>query len=140
MSKQGHAPLHHLRRVVRQQGVYAVVRDAADNVLLVRTASGRCYLPGGRVEPGESEGAALLRELAEECGWSARIGAPLCSCDQPIMDGRVMLAARYWHATLVDPLPSAPEHDLLWLPASEALTRVHRPGDQAALVLVAYER
>jgi TDG/mug DNA glycosylase family protein len=52
-----------LRRAVR-----AVALDPADRILLVRFASGVWAPPGGGVEPGESDEAALGRELAEEVG------------------------------------------------------------------------
>lgn len=49
--------------------VYAVVRDPAGRVLLVRRAdTGDWELPGGHVDPGESATAALVREVAEESG------------------------------------------------------------------------
>ncbi|GAA2558750.1 NUDIX hydrolase [Pseudonocardia hydrocarbonoxydans] len=49
--------------------VYAVVRDSAGRVLLVRRLdTGDWELPGGRVEPGESATDALVREVAEETG------------------------------------------------------------------------
>ena len=49
--------------------VYAVVRDATGRVLLVRRVdTGDWELPGGRVDPGESAVAALVREVAEESG------------------------------------------------------------------------
>src|SRR5215472_10474196 len=35
--------------------------------------AGRLFLPGGRVGPGEQPEAALLREIVEEAGWTARI-------------------------------------------------------------------
>ncbi|WP_275691314.1 NUDIX hydrolase [Pseudonocardia broussonetiae] len=49
--------------------VYAVVRDAAARLLLVRRVdTGDWELPGGRVDPGESAVTALVREVAEESG------------------------------------------------------------------------
>jgi 8-oxo-dGTP diphosphatase len=54
--------------------VFAVVRDEADQVLLVRRLdTGDWELPGGRVEPGESAVDALMREVAEETGLVADV-------------------------------------------------------------------
>ncbi|OLT15414.1 hypothetical protein BJF78_01465 [Pseudonocardia sp. CNS-139] len=50
--------------------VYGVVRDDLGQVLLVRRVdSGDWEPPGGRVDPGESAAAALVREVAEESGF-----------------------------------------------------------------------
>lgn len=59
--------------VERRRAVRAVVLDADDRVLLLhcrRPADGSLLWapPGGGVEPGESEVAAVQRELAEEIG------------------------------------------------------------------------
>jgi 8-oxo-dGTP diphosphatase len=49
--------------------VGAVIRDAAGRLLTVRKrGTERFMLPGGKREPGEDDGAALARELAEELG------------------------------------------------------------------------
>lgn len=118
---------------VRQQGAYGVVRDRVGRVLIVRTESGRCYLPGGRLEPGESASAALTREIAEECGWAAQIGAPLGRHKQPIFGGKVSLDATYWQARLTACLDIAAEHVSLWLSPADALACLHRASDRAAL-------
>jgi ADP-ribose pyrophosphatase YjhB (NUDIX family)/uncharacterized RDD family membrane protein YckC len=53
---------------------FAVVRDDADRVLLVRRADdGRWELPGGRVELGESAVEAVEREAAEESGLIVKV-------------------------------------------------------------------
>ncbi len=58
--------------------VGAVIHDAAGRLLLVRRANepgrGRWSIPGGRVEHGETEPAALVREVAEETGLDVAPG------------------------------------------------------------------
>lgn len=117
----------------RQQGVYAVVRDDSGHVLVIRTDTGRWYLPGGRIEAGETPAAALRREIAEECGWTAELVAPLCRRNQSIFGGAVALDASYWRARLVERLASAPEHEFMWLSATDAAQCLHRASDRAAL-------
>jgi 8-oxo-dGTP diphosphatase len=52
--------------------VGAVVHDAAGRLLLIRRghapSAGLWSVPGGRVEPGETEAEAVVREVAEETG------------------------------------------------------------------------
>jgi len=116
-----------------QAGAYALIRDAEDRVLLVRAANGRFYLPGGRIEPSETPEEALAREVEEECGWSVRVGEPLGEAFQPILEGSVMLRATYWRAEITGLLHEEPEHQLLWTPRSEAVSRLHRTADIRAV-------
>ncbi len=62
--------------------VAAVIRDADGRILLARRPEGSHMgglweFPGGKIEPGEAPAAALERELEEELGLSAVIGAPV---------------------------------------------------------------
>jgi 8-oxo-dGTP diphosphatase len=61
--------------------VGAVVHDADGRLLLIRRGHaphvGLWSLPGGRVEPGESAEAAVVREVLEETALRVRAGAPV---------------------------------------------------------------
>ncbi|WP_433161168.1 NUDIX hydrolase [Kribbella sp. CA-247076] len=58
--------------------VGALVYDDQGRLLVVRRANepgrGLWSLPGGRVEPGEDDQAAVAREVAEETGLTVRVG------------------------------------------------------------------
>lgn len=121
-------------QIVRQRGAYALIVDESGLVLIARASGGRCYLPGGRIEPGEDEPTALAREIGEECGCSAVIEARLGKACQRIMDGSVELSATYWRARLGEPLGHEGEHELTWETPAEALGLLHRPGDRAIVL------
>lgn len=57
--------------------VGAIVFDEDGRLLLVRRANppaqGLWSIPGGRVEPGEADEAAVVRELAEETGLAGTV-------------------------------------------------------------------
>jgi ADP-ribose pyrophosphatase YjhB (NUDIX family) len=60
-------------------GAGAVLRDAADRVLLVQPTYKREWeIPGGCVEWDESPRAACARELTEELGITPPLGRMLC--------------------------------------------------------------
>jgi 8-oxo-dGTP pyrophosphatase MutT (NUDIX family) len=117
----------------RQTGAYGVIVSSSGKVLTVFAENGRCYLPGGRVEPGETPRDALIREIAEECGWSAAIVSPLRESTQSIMGGDILLNTSHWRARLLAPLGTPPEFLPHWLGVEEALSSLHREADRAAL-------
>ncbi|WP_309080507.1 NUDIX domain-containing protein [Zhihengliuella sp.] len=110
-----------LRQIV---GAALVDRLEAPTRLLVarRTRpaalAGLWEFAGGKVDPGETCEQALVRELAEELGVTARLGAEIAG---PLAQGWPLAgraAMRVWfaEADAGQPLPRE-DHDLLrWLP------------------------
>jgi 8-oxo-dGTP diphosphatase len=72
---------------VRVRCVGAVVRDEGGRLLLIRRGhppgEGLWSLPGGRVEPGESDVAAVARELHEETGLRTEVGELIAVVARP---------------------------------------------------------
>jgi 8-oxo-dGTP diphosphatase len=77
----------------RVRCVGAVVFDHAGRLLLVRRAHepgrGRWSVPGGRVEPGETDYQAVIREVAEETGLAVEITRLLGAVQRPAPQGAV---------------------------------------------------
>lgn len=117
----------------------ALIEDGAGRLLLVRKADTACFMQaGGKIEPGETPAAALVRELAEEIGLTvaehdlrpigrfAAANEPGHSVDAMVFHLRVdhspvaaaEIAEAIWvEADLVDAMPIAPllrDHILPW--------------------------
>jgi 8-oxo-dGTP diphosphatase len=79
--------------------------------------AGRWELPGGKVEPGESEPAALARECREELGVDIEVGVRVGD-DVPTVGVTGTLRV-YW-ARILTGVPVATEHAALrWLIGDE---------------------
>ena len=78
----------------RVRCVGAVIKDEAGRLLLIKRghepAAGLWSLPGGRIEPGETDQQAVLREIREECGLLVSCGALLGAVERPGLGGAVL--------------------------------------------------
>jgi len=111
----------------------AIVHHGA--VLAARRSSppalaGLWEFPGGKVESGETEFEALIRECREEIGVSVMPQRFLGEIREPHGRGRV----RLWSAVLSDPEDGSPvalEHlELRWLGAADLTSVEWLPGNR----------
>jgi 8-oxo-dGTP diphosphatase len=77
--------------------VAAALYDGEGRVLIAqrpagRHLAGRWEFPGGKVSPGESEGAALVRELREELGIEVQASRPFMRLNHSYPDRSVELS------------------------------------------------
>jgi 8-oxo-dGTP diphosphatase len=98
----------------------AIVRDGS--LLAARrttpaAAAGRWELPGGKVDPGETPEAALVREIAEELGCEVLVERWL-EGEQPI-DRLHVLRAAHCSMSAGEPRPGADHDELRWLGADQ---------------------
>ena len=74
--------------------VGAIIKDGAGRLLLIQRGhepeTGRWSLPGGRIEPGESDEQAVVRETREETGLRVTCGALVGSVERPGLGGAVV--------------------------------------------------
>ena len=72
---------------------------AGGRILLIRRGhepeAGRWSLPGGRIEAGETDEQALVREVREETGLEVAPGPLIGAVDRPRPDGRVLVIRDY---------------------------------------------
>jgi 8-oxo-dGTP diphosphatase len=125
------------------QVVGAAIVD--DDRVLVAQRSGGPYdglweFPGGKVEPGESDLSALVREIAEELGVAI---VPQAFVGEVLLDGVVGGGApgtstlRVWWARLEGGAPVAHEHaQLRWVTAGELESLDWIPADRPLLPAV----
>nr|WP_239521123.1 (deoxy)nucleoside triphosphate pyrophosphohydrolase [Blastococcus saxobsidens] len=115
-----------------------------DRVLVAQRSGGPfdgCWeFPGGKVEPGEAELAALVRECAEELGV---VVAPQAFLGEVPLDGVVGGGApgastmRVWWARVAEGEPVAHEHgELRWVGADELEALNWIPADRPLLPAV----
>ena len=115
--------------------VAGVITDARGRILLARRTEGRDLaglweFPGGKREPGETPGEALARELHEELGIAATVGARVIAVPHRYPHKRLLLDVRRI-AAWQGPIRGLDGQALAWVPphklASYAMPGADRP-------------
>lgn len=129
------------RIYVERHSVYGVCTRADGKIAVARIGRNGAFeydLPGGGVEPGESDADALIREFDEETGltiWPTRAlfraGQFWVDHDAP----RNSLATFFEvELSATDGRPSEPDHTLVWLPAPEAARKMRHDSHAWAIL------
>ena len=95
----------------------AIILDEDGRMLLVRKRGTQVFMqPGGKLEPGESAGECLVRELAEELGlavdaallgWVGRFDAPAANEPGHLVDCDVFRVSRIGVVTVAAEIEEA---------------------------------
>ena len=104
--------------------VGAVIKDDEGRLLLIKRGhepgTGLWSLPGGRIEPGETDAQALSREVSEETGLVVRAGRLLGTVQRPGLHGTVIDIRDYTASVVGGTLrPGDDAADARWVPAGE---------------------
>jgi 8-oxo-dGTP diphosphatase len=74
--------------------VGAVATDERGRLLMIKRGrepgAGLWSIPGGRIEPGETDAEALVREMLEETSLTVEVGRLLGRVQRPFLDGAVI--------------------------------------------------
>ncbi len=104
--------------------VGAVVKDEAGRLLLIKRGhepgAGLWSLPGGRIEPGETDQQAVAREILEETGLQVTCGRLVGTAELPGLDGAMIDVRDYLAVVTGGELAAGDDAaDVRWATAAE---------------------
>src|SRR5262245_60952319 len=127
------------QKYVPRPGSYGVIHNGAGAIAVVFTPQG-VFLPGGGQESDESAEAALIREIAEECGLAIQIMGLVGVADELVYgqeERRYFRKRCSFFAGQVrgDGLSEAgePDHQLKWLAPEEAVSQLSHESQRWAV-------
>jgi mutator protein MutT len=118
------------------EGTLAVVERNGTVLLTLRPAgthlAGYWEFPGGRIEPGETPEACIVRELREELGVEVRVLGRMGTIDHAYPERQVRLHGFRCEIVSGEPRPLASE-ELRWVPLERLAEQKLPPADLAVL-------
>ena len=111
--------------VIRVPCVGAIINDETGRLLLILRGhdpgKGLWSLPGGRIEPGETDQQAVIREVREETGLEVTCGPLLGAVERPGQAGTVIDIKDYGAVVTGGELAAGDDAaDVGWVSADEA--------------------
>ncbi|MDR7252262.1 8-oxo-dGTP diphosphatase [Nocardioides sp. BE266] len=116
--------------IIRDGLVYCVQRGPSG------TLAGMWEFPGGKVEPGEGDTEALIREIKEELLCRVIVGEEVTTTAHEYQFGTVKLTTYYCQLDDADPCITEHARDL-WARPQELATLTWAPADVPAVKRVA---
>ncbi len=104
--------------------VGAIVADGQGRLLMIKRGhepgAGLWSIPGGRIEPGETDAEAVVREMIEETGLKVQVGRLIGRVQRPGLNGAV-IDIRDYAATVIGGTlrPGDDAADARWVAAAD---------------------
>jgi 8-oxo-dGTP diphosphatase len=123
---------------IERSGVYAVIENDHKQIAVIETSAGY-FLPGGGIDPGETEINALKREIMEEIGHQVSVVTEIGEAVEYIkgrMDGTYFrIHGTFYKARIETKIGEGMEkdHRLIWLSPEEACKVLVRQGQVWAI-------
>jgi 8-oxo-dGTP diphosphatase len=116
---------------IERPGVYAVIENDQAQIAVIETGTGY-FLPGGGIDPGETEMDALQREIMDEMGYQVSILAEIGEAVEYIQARAEKMYYRIHGKFYIVQCDSKTgeatekDHRLIWLSAGDAIRVLKR--------------
>lgn len=125
-------------KYLTRPGAYGIIINDAGEIAVVKTKTG-FFLPGGGLGDKETEEACLERECLEEIGLKIKVGAKLGTVIYSFFSTTKKInmksVGHFYKCSVVQKINDGTEadHRLVWLPATEAMTKLYLANQQYAV-------